>query len=354
VNEYVEVEEPHELKRLSSKLSANLKARFPHSETRNIGSPSGTFRRKVHFETRTAAGLYWSGGFSRDRAAAQNLFGIGTPGTSEQLLIWVQFNVPVVTFSRRFGGAFLRHSPTNRIVLAHRGIVTLGHSRVKRSTVFQQMDVTLREAETSNGVSTFLLIGELDSPTLAEEIGDFAQELRRVVRQPNIRGRARRTPAPESRRAPAQWVGRLREYFDEFSGERLVKMQGQGVADCYHGAVVRALRKQFRRSLEVLKSREVDLTVITPKRALLFEVKTSGTPQNIYTAIGQLTAHAPIVAKHAKSVPLTKVIVLPERPNKRFKDLLSKTLHIRVLTFRRSTGGLITIEGQETLGKLQT
>jgi len=73
------------------------------------------------------------------------------------------------------------------------------------------------------------------------------------------------------------------------------------------------LRATFKDS-SVLKSREIDLTAFSSKRAFLFEVKTSTAPQHIYTAIGQLIAHAAIVENHAKRLPLTKVIVLPANP----------------------------------------
>lgn len=341
--QYVEVEEPRELSSLARSLFAKLKAKLTYSETRNIGTPSGTYRRKAYFEPNTANGaLYWSGGLSEDRRVAFSLFGHGTPSASAQLLIWVQFNVPVVTFSRRFGGAFLRHLPTNRIVLAHRGIVTLGHSRVRQSIVFRDMDATLREAETSKGIRKFLLIGEVDSSSLVEDISQFAMDLRRVVQEPSITGEM-------PRKHPTGPMGDLRDYFDEFSGDRSVRARKQTVADCYHGAVVRALRSAFESAPQALKSREIDLTVITSKRAFLFEAKTSATSQHICTAIGQLTAHAPVVAKYAKHLPVTKVIVLPEKPSQRYTQLLAKTLGISIVTFRRSAQGRITFEGLDAL-----
>jgi len=94
----------------------------------------------------------------------------------------VQFNVPIFEFSRRFGGAFLRHRLTGSVVVAHRGIVTLHHGRIQKSVLFAEMAATLREADTSNGTGDFLLIGELDSPTLVNDIEIFSSELRRTLR----------------------------------------------------------------------------------------------------------------------------------------------------------------------------
>jgi hypothetical protein len=346
VNEYVEVEEPRELKRFARALFATIKTKLTSSETRNVGAPNGTFLRKVYFERGAGPGaLYWSGGLSEDRAVAENLFGHGAPGSSTELHIWFQFNVPVVKFSRRYGGAFLRHLPTNRIVLAHRGIVTLGHSRVRQSMVFRDMEAWSAKAETSQGARTFLLIGVLNSPGLIEDIGRFAKDLRGAARQPGIAGGL---PPEIPASIPAGLLGELRDYFDEPSGERKIKAREQAVADCYHGVVVHELRATFKDS-SVLKSREIDLTAITSKRAFLFEVKTSTTPQHIYTAIGQLIAHAAIVENHAKGLPLTKVIVLPANPGERFIQLLTKTLEVCIVTFRRSAEGRITFKGLDAL-----
>jgi hypothetical protein len=353
MSEYIEVEEPSELRRLVKALATKLKARLTYSEDRDIGDPSGTYRRRVHFEPDNALdALYWSGGLSDDRRAATalNLFGHGTPGATTPLLIEVQFSVPVATFSRRTGGAFLLHRPTGRTVLAHRGIATLGHGRIKRADLFREMDATLREAETSDGVRDFLLICELESPTLIEDISRFASEFRRVVRLLKATNRSesdRRPNAPS--KSPAGSLGELRAYFDEFSGERFIKRKRNAVADCYHGNVVRALRDAFGSQPKILKSREIDLTVITERCAFLFEVKTGTTPQYIYTAIGQLTVHAPAVAKHAGGVPVVKVIVLPAQPGECFRRILTQGLGIRIVTFTRSAQGQITVHDLDTL-----
>jgi hypothetical protein len=166
-----------------------------------------------------------------------------------------------------------------------------------------------------------------------------------VKRLTNLAGIRRNKP----RKAPIGSLVKLRNYFDEFHGERTINARKQTVADCYHGTVIRALRAAFRNERQVLKSREVDLTVITSDRAYLFEAKTSTTSQHIYTAIGQLTSHTPVVAKHAKPLPVTKVIVLPGRPNERYTQLLTSTLDIRIVTFRRSANGRITIKGLDAL-----
>jgi hypothetical protein len=351
MSEYEEVENPREIRRLNRLLSEKLRQQLRYSETRTIGYPQGSFRDRVHFRQRRGEGIFWwSGRISEDdNRIALNFFGHGAPSGNASLNIDVQFNLPVEDFSRSRGGSFLRHVPTNTVVLAHRGIVTLGHARIRKSALFADMVATLREADTSNGVAEFLIIGDLDSRTLVDDIDTFAIELRRVVKSiksdSEIR-RQQRTAHAESRRKPsAPRLGALRRYFDEFSGKRKFKIASKGVADCYHGTVVRKLRDSFLDAVEFLKSREIDLIVRTRKKVLIFEVKTSTHPQYVYTAIGQITVHTPSIRQFIPDVAIERVIVLPGKPAAHLYDILSNQLGIRVLTFDRSTQGRITING---------
>jgi len=349
VSEYIEIESPREIRRINNALFAKLKSGLHHIETRTIGYPQGNFQAKVRFLSDTGSDvLYWSAWRSEDRGAVGSFFGHGASGGHGSLNIDLQFNLPVVDFSRRLGGAFLRHVPTDSIVLAHRGIVTLGHGRVQKATLFSEMAATLREADTGNGSAQFLLIGDLDSPTLVGDIDSFSAEVRRAVRAIKANAVEAGGDRPKAASKTSRLSGKLRAYFDEFSGQRRVNWPRTSVADCYHGTVVRTLRDAFG-SAETLKSQEIDLTVVTHDRVLLFEVKTSANRQSVYTAIGQLTAHAPIVARYAPRIPLVKVMVLPELPDPRIYNLLTHRLDIRLVTFTRSKQGRIDIHGLKRL-----
>jgi hypothetical protein len=351
VPEYSEIESPREIRHLNKALSARLRDALLHQETRTIGSPHGSFRAKVQFLSDTGNDVfYWRGWVSKNQSTVGSLFGHGVPGSNAQLNIDVQFNFPMFEFSRKFGGAFLRHVSTNRVILAHRGIVTLGHGRVPKADLFSEIHATVREADTGTGVGEFVLIGELESPPLINDIDAFSSELRRAVRA--IKARTAKTSGDEPKMPSSTSTSlgcRLRQYFDEFSGKRQLKGRRRSVADCYHGTVVRKVRDAFDGPAETLKSQAVDLTVITGKRVYLFEVKTSSNPQSIYTAIGQLAAHAPAVADYAPGRLLIRVMVLPEPPNQRLCSLMKDQLGIRLLTFTRSGRGRITVDGLERL-----
>ena len=184
----------------------------------------------------------------------------------------MQFNVPTSTFSRRTGGAFLKHLPTGRIVLAHRGIATLGHGRVARKVLFREMSDTLCEATTTDGIRSFFLIDQLESPTLIRGISDFATEFRRAAMKSSRTESSRPFDLPNrSSTEPTGTSKELGEYFDEFSGSYTAKERHATVTDCYHGEVVRAIRDEFDRrvrapknlGVEILKNREVDLAIVS-------------------------------------------------------------------------------------------
>lgn len=350
MTDYAEIEDTKQIRRLNAALSGKLRKALRYPEMRTIGYPQGNFEAKVRF--RAASGtevFYWSGGFFDNKDLAFNLFGHGTPSRNASLNIDVQFNLPVVDFSRQSGGAFLRHHPSGSIVLAHRGIATLGYGRVPKSMLFAEMAATLREAETSAGIADFLVIGELESPTLFEDIDAFASELRRAARTLKSNGKERRHSARQGPSKQSQKLAaKLREYFDEFSGKRRTGRGTKSVADCYHGKVIRAIRDGFD-GCKVLKSVAIDLTVVTSRRAFLFEAKTSTDTQSIYTAIGQLAVHGHQIAAIATSVPIVKVIVLPELPSSHLRGVIKDALGIKLLTFTRSKQGNIAIEGLKKL-----
>jgi hypothetical protein len=350
--DYIEIENTQELRRLNRELTAKLKKAFHHRETRIVGSPGGNFSANVRFLHGGNNNIFWwAERPHREKGLDKNLFGQGVPGSNHSLNMDVQFNVPIAKFSRRSGGAFLRHEPTGRIVLAHRGIVTIGHGRVEKDFFFAKMHATRREASTSNGTGDFLLIGEMEAPTLVSDIDNFALQVRSIVQTARLtrtgRGKIGRKTGARTRN---ERFAKLRGYFDEFTGTRLIKGRRQTIADCYHGHVVRAIRDALGTSLRIYKSREIDLVIgLEFKRAFVFEAKTSTDTQSVYTAVGQLAVHSPMVARFLPGVRLSKVVVLPELPSKELLHILTRRLQISVLTFTRSQRGQVTIDGLEKL-----
>jgi hypothetical protein len=345
----VEVESPREIRRKNSDLDRRLRRTLATTESRTIGSPSGNFPSKVRFAPGSGDDiLYWTGRLSKDGRKKLNIFGHGSPGANNTLNIDVQFNLPVVSFSRRTGGAFLHHVPTGKTFLAHRGIATLGHGRISKAALLHAMAKFLGSAKTSKGVRDFLFICDLESPKLMVEIDAFSRALRNAVKSIKAhvaKARIRR----HSNHSPHSLSGRLRKYYSEFSGETQVRGRKGYLADTHHGDVVEAIKRKFGVRAKTLKNQAIDLTVIMHGRIVLFEVKTSARPQSVYTAIGQLTAHAPAVAAIASGRRLLRAMVLPERPRPSLGGLMEQSLDIALLTFSRSIAGRITVHGLEAL-----
>jgi hypothetical protein len=278
MNEYVEVEHPSELLPLHKRLSARLKRELKIVKSRTIGYPAGSFSARVRFASSTGNEVfYWDPWLSSDKDSTGSMFGHGSPQSTEVLNIDLQFNLPIANFHRKSGGAFVRHIPTNKIVMAHRGIVTLGHGRVSKQALFTEMAATVCEVNTTDGPREFFLISELDSSSLVNDIDSFALELRRTVRSLNADSTDAQHRGRTSRRV-SRLSGRLRKYFDEFSGIRQLRSRRKSVADCYHGDVVKAIRNSVPNALDCLKSQAIDLTIVMRTRVCLFEVKTSAKP----------------------------------------------------------------------------
>lgn len=204
------------------------------------------------------------------------------------------------------------------------------------------MNATLREVSTSDGIKEFLLVADIESPSLADDIEAFALELRRAAKV--IKASSGNKIRSANRRKAGGPFGALGQYFDEFWGQRKKsKKNVPMVVDCYHGAIVRALRDAFVDG-ETFKSREIDLIVLRKKGALMFEVKTSSDTQSVYTAIGQLIIHTPVVASHFGNASLRRIIVLPQKPVDRLHRALQNQLGIDVLAYSRSKDGNVSFD----------
>src|SRR6266852_9765455 len=171
MTKYTEIDNLKEIRGLYNVLAAKLEHALPYVETRTIGAPHGNSQGEVRFLSHTGKNVFFSRKWeSKDKRTAGILFGRGDPGTHASLDAYTQFNFPVVRFSRAWGGAFLRHTPTNNVVLSHRGIVTRGYGRIPKADILHEMLAKVREADTSKGTREFLCVGKLESPSLIGEI----------------------------------------------------------------------------------------------------------------------------------------------------------------------------------------
>ncbi|WP_288408858.1 hypothetical protein [uncultured Herbaspirillum sp.] len=326
MSNFIEIKEPQQLQKLVHRLERKLSAAATSNQKRKIGYPRGSWRGNVDFlGNADRETLWWSFNPQDDRGLAVNLFGHANPYASNSLLIDIQFNVPVTEFHRRSGGAFLKDRDTGTIYLAHRGHVTLGHSRLKQDEVFATAQWPMATVE-GRVTRNYFLIASLGSTELLDEISDFAKEMRRAAKEIGLAKdddaevtKAIGKNTSSSNRSKAMID--LRAYFKEAAGTWVNQPRGAVVVTRRHGDVVDSLKDALR-PFQSLKSGPVDLATITDSTGLIFEVKTASNTQSIYTAIGQLMVHEPSIRRHCKGMKVRKVVVLPQMPS----ELLSTRL----------------------------
>lgn len=349
---YEEIEDIAEIRRLNTVLASRLKSSLPFSETRVIGYPSGHEHLKAYFSSNKGNSVLWWTAWTGKNGNLINLWGHGNPEKiNSTLTIDVQFNLPGKVFNRSSGGAFLREVSSGVIILAHRGIVTLGYGRFPRDRLFEAMGTSVFEANTRSGSKEFLLIGELESKTLPHEIDIFSANLREVIQSLNTEsaGPTTMTAAGVAVNANKSIFSALRNYLKEFAGKRRAFRPKKIQSDCHHGIVGLALEKMLKSHGSVLNSVEIDLVSVRANDILLFEIKTSSVPQSVYTAIGQLSVHEPRVGQLYPNKHVKKVMVLPEKPMAELSGILTKSLSITLVIYTRTSKGDVTFSGLEQL-----
>ena len=255
-------------------------------------------------------------------------------------MIDLQFNVPIKQFGRRHGGAFVEDIQSGEIVLTHRGIVTRGMSRVRKDALFREAAATTTLVETSQGATPLFLVASLKSPQLMEDITGFAAEIRRAADAVMTQEAAEAVTSKQAgtRTQPRSIDGRLGDYFEEFCGKRTLPRREAVIIEVRHGRVVQHLRSQLDEAGTALKSQQVDLAILKRDTVLLFEVKTSVSPTDLYTAIGQLTLHSLAAQEQFPRAMVRKILVIPEAPNAQLRKRMEEGLGIEVLAFRWNDG----------------
>lgn len=343
---YREIEEIKLIRNFDKKLRAALTRKGPLYEDRTIGYPSGYTTRRVNFLSR-GMGAIWYCRWGNPKGEIINLFGRGEYGAKQTLLIDLQFNYALDEVKKSLGGSFLEDTDTGEISLAHRGIITV-INRIPKEVVFEAMASHAVDAQSGRRSAEFLLITDLDSKTLLNDIGEFAIELRDSVRV-NAESTGANSKSNDDERKKVKKTGfdQLKDYFAEFTGQRKSHKPKRIYANSNHGKVVEELKKFFGKE-EVYKSRAIDLAVVEKKRTLLFEVKTSADTQSIYTAIGQLSIHAS-PTRQIIGKPVVQVIVIPEHPMEHIVKVIANELKFRMVTYIIDKRGCVSFQDLDIL-----
>ena len=130
---------------------------------------------------------------------------------------------------------------------------------------------------------------------------------------------------------------RLRDYFDEYSGEGQTKGHGGGKRTVEHGDIVRALEAELRSAGSSQKAQAIDLAIVA-KEVDLFEVKTSARTTDIYTGVGQLLVHGECI-HDLLGLPVRRHLVLPAQPRESHRKPITKKAGINIVTFVKERAG---------------
>lgn len=337
---YLEMTDPKEIEAAQKVLSKQLSKELPYKKHRTIGYPSGYFKTEVRFADKQGDDVSWWLGTLHKSGQYLNLFGRGNPNSDNTLLIDLQFNFSQTKFTRSHGGVFVKHLQTGEIALGHRGIVTRGKSRVPRDLLLQEANVSPFQV-TSNirpGMVDALVVAPINKAGIISDIREFSVEIRRAAslvmqssKNPN------NTPSNGTTPVVSILDRALRDYFDEFIGKTTSNRAGGQISiDCRHGAIVRALRDNFKDKGELYKSQTIDLVVETKNQVIVFEVKTGTNTQSIYTAVGQLYVHGAALARKFPKKEVIRYLVLPINPQKNVSKSALDELGIHLLPFRIS------------------
>lgn len=338
---YREITDVHNIETSQKELSKKLNHELRVTKHRVIGYPSGYFEADVRFAAKTGTDvLWWYGSLSENGEAFVNFFGHGNPQDTKTLYIDLQFNFPRREFDRRHGGVFVEETGSGSVLLAHRGIVTRGKSRVKKSLLLEEADVSAQEvySDLAPGVTEVLLVAPIGDNSLSNKIEDFSLEMRRAASAVMGGNNAENNSSGKKLGSMKSnlFDSALREYFDEFIGKAKFNGKRNGNMDCRHGAIVKSLRKTVDGYGEIKKSGAIDLAVIKPNQIWLFEVKTGANTQSIYTGIGQLYIHGAVLSRKFAGKKIKKYLVIPASPLDKDRVRMRDELGINVVTFSQN------------------
>lgn len=335
-----------EIKRLNHVLGQRLRKTMPFLCSRELTYPSGHHSADVYFEGKSGTHVRaWAPAAIKD--GLQNFILQGDPTSTAWMQIEVQLNFPATKYSRQFAGAFVKDA-NGEISIAHRGKLTRGHGAISKEKVFRAFADQTIEAEDNGLTSTLILISPMDDKTLPDRLWRFASDAREVANR-LIAEAGTQDPATSNapsgkvtagRTTPTQAsnLGKLREYFDEFSGKTDRKGYRSGVRVVEHGDVVRALNEQMTDSGASQKSQAIDLAIVTASMVDLFEVKTSDRTTDVYTGLGQLFIHGASLGDRLK-VPVRKHLVLPKRPYEALAKILEEKGEVNIVQYEKRGGG---------------
>ncbi len=243
-----------------------------------------------------------------------NAFGFGEePLENRNVSIHIEINFPYESVNRNIGGAF-GHKNKGEVLLLHRGKIGGGRVGVGKQLFFDNFRGDF-EIANDEGIDTeFLVIGSLNSKHFPKQVSNFIQEVRRIK---NI------TREETNKFADIKNF----KFADEHFGISRVK-RGTTTIERTHGIVVNSLASILKDNrYDIGNDRNRDLFIHKHGRIkTLFEVKTSSSTKDLYSAVGQLLIYS-IPIKTAIDLYLVLPGKLSKPVEKRLVELGLQTIY---------------------------
>lgn len=310
------IESKKEIAKAQHDLEEAIHHGFKHRVNKNIGYPGGTV---INARVQTD-GTYWfrSSDFNEEGTITPrrlNWFGLLTNGSS--LDISVEINTVYEGRNNKIAGFFACDSETGSVYLMHSGRVGGGTTGVgKEAFLAWSNEEPLEVIDSSGGVKEGFLVMPVKGMAATRPAVNYIKAInsfKKAVRDGELNS--------------IEFQNKIKEYADyyaESSGRRQGQRSGEIDYLSRHGEVVAAIKDW--RSLNslpdkgrIVKNQYIDLGVAIGEELVeVFEIKTSSTRSNIYTAIGQLMTHG-------VSSACRRVLVIPD--DKELDSDLRETLN---------------------------
>lgn len=324
---YVYLESKAEIAKAQKALEATIRREFTSRLVKDIGWQGGRMSEKtVH----ASDGWWFFSESHRDSSIPKTLNWFGRHGDGPGVQIAVEVNVPSEGRHDSIAGFFARHVDTGRVYLFHSGRVGGGAKGVGKETFLAWSEVDLHQVVDSAG-------GSRDGVMVMPVEGRWATRPALAYVQSIVEFKKAARAGVMERPEMQQRIDRLQAYFRESSGRRRGYSPGR-VIDYVsrHGDVVDALAKWvlevrgLPRGGSLAKDRLIDLGAQVKGRLVeVWEVKSSLSRGDLYTAIGQLSVHAPD-ADCKQTIVLPADGQMPEGMERAFKRLGVSVMRYRL------------------------
>lgn len=265
-----------EIERLHKRFHQKLNKYFNQNIKCVIGYPGGSREDIVKYSPELKVWIsilelnnrYWNG------------FGISKPGKGSNVSLVGEINFPYEGIDRRIAGVFAKEENGNILIL-HRGKIGGGRKGIGKSFFVDNFSGEFVIAIDGKRETEFCLVGELNSIHFLEQVSDFINEIQRVKNIINN---------------PVAEFNDLYNfsYTNEHFGRSVTERNEPIVINRVHGIVVGALRTELENHGHLIandKNRDLFIHK-NGKIKVMFEIKTSSSTQNIYSATGQLLIYS--------------------------------------------------------------